>query len=116
RDIIRKRKYATLDLRDDLIAECRELYVSGVAYDPYNAQALSEELTKEGITAYRMAQNHSMFNEPIEDFTQCIADGRMRHNGDPLLRWCANHAVVNKNRQMQKMFDKRSSSEKIDPL
>ncbi|WP_323163226.1 hypothetical protein, partial [Pseudomonas fluorescens] len=48
---LRRRQYATLALRDDLIAECNDLNIGSVAYDPYNAQALGEELTKEGILA-----------------------------------------------------------------
>jgi phage terminase large subunit-like protein len=115
-DLIKCRQYAVLALRDDLIAECRELGASQCAYDPYNAQALSEELTKEGMQAIRMAQNCTMFNEPIRDLMQCITDGRLRHDGNPLLRWCVNNAVISRDRNDRWMYDKRSSGEKIDPI
>jgi phage terminase large subunit-like protein len=92
------------------------LNVGSVAYDPYNAQSLGEELTKEGVLAIRMAQNCTQFNEPIREFLQCVTDGRVRHDGNPLLRWAANNAAISKDRSDRWMFDKRSSGEKIDPI
>jgi len=63
-----------------------------------------------------MAQNQTNFNEPIRDFQQAIVDGRLSHDGNALLRWCVSNAVVSADRSDRWMFDKRSSSEKIDPL
>jgi phage terminase large subunit-like protein len=116
REKLKRRQYAVLALRDDLIDECNSLDVGSVAYDPYNAQSLGEELTKEGIMAVRMAQNCTQFNEPIRDFLLCLTDGRLRHDGNELLRWAANNAAITKDRSDRWMFDKRSSSEKIDPI
>lgn len=114
--LIQKCKYPTANLRDDLVEEVSELGVHAVAYDQYNAQQLGDDLTAEGITAARMAQNPSMFNEPIRDFLQAIKDGRVRHDGNPLLRWCAGNAIISRDRTERWMFDKRSSNEKIDPI
>lgn len=115
-DYIKKTQFAILQLRDDLIEECKDLEISTVAYDPYNAQTLAEELTKEGITPVRMAQNCTNFNEPIREFLQCYSDGRVKHNGDPVLRWAVNNAVICRDRSDRWMYDKRSSDEKIDPI
>lgn len=115
-DMIRKRQYPTLSLRDDLIVQCGEYDIPQVAYDPYNGQSIGEELTTEGVTAVRMAQNPSQFNEPIRDFLKCMTDGRLRHDGNPVLRWCANNAVLKKDNADRWMFDKASSGEKIDPI
>lgn len=115
-DKLRKRQFATLVLRDDLLKECLDLEVSQVAYDPYNAQALGEELAKEGITPIRMAQNCSQFNEPIRDLLACVGENRLTHDGSEILRWAANNAVISKDRTDRWMYDKRSSSEKIDPI
>jgi phage terminase large subunit-like protein len=115
-DTLKRRQYAVLALRDELIEDCSHHNIEQAAYDPYNAQALSEELTKEGIAAVRMAQNCAMFNEAIRDFIQCMNDGRLRHDGNPLLRWCANNAVIKSDAQLRWMFDKKSSGEKIDPI
>lgn len=108
-------QYPIADLRDELIEQCQEYGVHAVAYDPYGAQQLGDELTSEGILAVRMAQNYSMFNEPIRDMMQAMKDGRLMHDGNPLLRWCCSNASVVRDRNDRWMFDKRESSEKIDP-
>jgi len=114
--LLEKTRFPAADLRDYLIEECGENGVFAVAFDPYNAQQLAEDLEREGITAARMAQNCGNFNEPIRDFLQALNDKRITHDGNPLLRWCANNAVLYKDRQDRWMFDKKSSAEKIDAL
>lgn len=115
-DELRRRRFAVLVLRDDLIEECADFGVGQVAYDPYNAQQLGEDLTREGIQAVRMGQNCTQFNEPIRELLQCIQDGRLRHGGADLLRWCAGNSVLFKDRNDRWMFDKKASGEKIDPI
>ena len=114
--LLLKCKYPTADLRDELIERVGEYGVHAVAYDQYNAQQLGDELTSEGITAARMSQSYLMFNEPIRDFLQAMKDGRITHDGKPLLRWCAGNAIIVRDRNDRWMFDKRSSGEKIDPI
>jgi phage terminase large subunit-like protein len=99
-----------------MIEQCNAFDIPAVAYDPYNGQGPGESLEREGITAVRMAQNQRMFNEPIRDFLQCVTDGRLRHDGNPVLRWCVNNAIIKKDSQDRWMFDKSSSGEKIDPI
>jgi len=113
---LQKSRYAIPDLQSSLIDDCQEHEIKTLAYDPYNGQQLGDELTKEGLTPVRMAQNQSQFNEAIRDFQNLITSGRLRHDGNPLLRWCVSNAIIARDRQDRWMFDKRSSSEKIDPL
>ena len=87
-----------------------------VAFDPYNGQQIAEDLEREGLKPFRMAQNHSMFNEPVRDLLQAITDRRVTHNGNRLLRWAVNNAVIYKDRKDLWMYDKQSASDKIDPI
>ena len=87
-----------------------------IAYDTSGAVGLSESLKQAGFKPFRMAQNQSMFNEPIKELLQAVKDGRVVHDGNPLLRWAVNNAVLYKNRQGDVMFDKSKSAEKIDPI
>lgn len=103
-------------LTRDFSADCFDTYCQTFAYDPAQAQQFAEQMTTEGLTPIRMGQNCSMFNEPICDLLEAIKDGRLTHDGDPLLRWCVSNAVVVTNNRLQVMFDKSSSSEKIDPV
>lgn len=113
-ELIKKRQFPLAELTADLIADCNDFQPYAVAFDPYNGQQLAESLQAEGITAARMAQNQANFNEAIRDFLQALKDGRIMHDGNPVLRWCVNNAVVARDRNDRWMFDKRESSEKID--
>ncbi len=113
---IKRSDYPIADLKTELIEQCREYYIRTVAFDPYNAQQLGEDLQRDGLVAARMAQNQANFNEPIREFLQAMKDGRLRHNGGSLLKWAAGNAVIAADKQDRWMFDKRSSTEKIDPL
>lgn len=116
RGFITQCQYPITELRESVTENARFYHARNVAYDPYNGQQIAEELTREGLTPVRMAQNHSMFNEPIRDLMQAIRDGRFMHDGSPLLRWCVSNAVLYRDRKDLWMFDKKTSAEKIDPI
>ena len=109
-------KYPIADLTADVIEECKRQQISAVAYDPYNGQPFGEALAAQGIEVATFAQTTAMFNEPISDLLQAIRDGRVRHSGDPLLRWCAANAVLVRDRQDRWQYAKRDSTEKIDSI
>lgn len=109
-------KYPVSELKARVLMECELCNVETIAYDPWNAQQLSEDLTAEGLKVARMSQNPTHFNEPIRDFLAAIENKLFVHDGNPLLRWCANNAIIHRDRSDRWMFDKASSNEKIDPL
>lgn len=116
RELLRVCKHPIRELRDDLVASCWEYNVEDVAYDPAGGQSLAEDVENEGIEIASMSQTYRMFHEPIGDFMAALEAGRVTHNGCPLLRWAVSNAVVVQDRQQRWMFDKKSSSEKIDPV
>jgi phage terminase large subunit-like protein len=109
-------QYPIEEMTDQLLIDASEYGIDTCAYDPYNGQQISERMAKEGITAARMAQNQANFNEAIRDFQDLIQQRRITHDGNPILRWCVDNAIIAKDRQDRWMFDKKSSNEKIDPL
>lgn len=113
---IRVCKHPLAELRSDLIADCLDLGIDKLAYDPYNGQALAEDLEAEGIEPVRMAQTYSMFNEPIEDLQETISSGYIAHDGDPLLRWAIGNAITVSDTKGHVMYDKGKSMDKIDPV
>jgi phage terminase large subunit-like protein len=111
-----KCEYPIEDLTAALIEELEAYEIQTVAYDPYNGQQLGERLEKTGAVAARMAQNQANFNEAIRDFIQLMQEGRLVFSDSKLLRWCANNAIICKDRQDRWMFDKKNSKDKIDPI
>jgi phage terminase large subunit-like protein len=113
-DYLSRTKFPNVELKDDILENCRAYRPFAVAYDPYNGLVLSDELTKHGINAVAMAQTCAMFHEPIQEFRQAMRDGRLKHDGNPVLRWCIGNAAIVRDRQDRWMFSKRDSDEKID--
>jgi phage terminase large subunit-like protein len=104
------------EIQEYIKQECEKHNVKEIAYDPYNGQQLGEKLEKTGAVAARMAQNQANFNEAIRDFIQLMQEGRLVFSDSNLLRWCANNAIICKDRQDRWMFDKKNSKDKIDPI
>jgi phage terminase large subunit-like protein len=115
-DYLNKCRYPISELQAKVMEKCDEYGAWGIAYDPAGALSMSEVLTAGGYNAVRMGQNCSMFNEPIREFIKAMRDKRIAHDGNPLLRWCMNNAVLIRDRQDRWMFDKRDSADKIDPV
>lgn len=113
-DLIKKSRYPLVELREKLREKCSKYGCSFVGFDPYNSQILAEDLKQSGLEPFSMAQTYRMFNEPIRDLIKCIGEGRVRHDGNPVLRWCVNNASLHADNADRWMFDKKSSSEKID--
>lgn len=114
--LLEKTEFPQLALKEDLLKQCREHYIERIAFDPSNARSTAESLAQEGLVAATMGQNCANFNEPIHDFMAAIREGRVKHNGNNLLRWCVNNAVLIRDRHDRWMFDKRDSADKIDPV
>lgn len=107
--------YVISTLKERLIEDCQKYGIELVAYDPYQATQLAEDLENEGITPVKMAQNHTQFNETMASYQQEISEGRfMPDESDVVLRWCALNMAVNRDSKDRIMPDKKHSKEKID--
>lgn len=115
-DRIKVSQHPLVDLRQDVIEECSALGIDKIAFDPYNAQSLAEDLSVEGINGVRCAQNYAMFNEPIQELQDAVDTCDIAHDGDPVLRWAVSNAICVSDRQDRIMYDKATSVDKIDPV
>jgi phage terminase large subunit-like protein len=108
-------RYVVAALRDEFLAMADEQGIRAVAYDPYNAAQLGDELSQAGLEVLKMPQNHFQFHEPMQELTAAIREKRFTPDKtDNILRWCALNMMTTTNAQGKMMPDKRNSSEKID--
>jgi phage terminase large subunit-like protein len=111
------RRYVVSALRDELLRLADQFGIRAVAYDPYNAAQLGDELSQAGLEVLKMPQNPYHFHEPMEELGASIREHRFRPDKtDPILRWCALNMMTTTNAQGKMMPDKRNSSEKIDAI
>jgi phage terminase large subunit-like protein len=108
-------RYVVASLRDEFLRVAEEIGIRAVAYDPYNAAQLGDELSQAGLDVIKMPQNCFQFHEPMQELTAAIRENRFTPDKtDNILRWCALNMMTTSNAQGKIMPDKRNSSEKID--
>ncbi len=110
-------EFVVSTLKESLIEDCQAYGVEYVAYDPYQATQLAEELEQEGLKPVKMPQNQGHFNETVTAYLEEVSEGRFTPDEqDLVLRWCALNMALNRNSKDQVMPDKKHSKEKIDAM
>lgn len=100
----------------DVIEAAAHFDLLGLAYDPFNASQMAQHLTAAGIDAVKFEQRLSAFAEPTRQFDEDVTTGRIRHDGNPCVRWMANNAVLVQNAAGHRMPSRKKSRNKIDGI
>ena len=114
--LVRREEFVIAAIKKQILADHESTGFESVAYDQFNAQQLGEEITAAGIKAVSFRQNFLMYNEPLHNFLSLIERGKIRHDGNPLLTWCAGNLAIKRDSADRWMPCKKSSKDKIDPL
>ena len=67
--------------------------IQEICYDPYNATHFAQELADEGYTMVEIRQGIPTLSEPTKRFRELVLQGKVVHDGNPLLTWCLSNAV-----------------------
>jgi phage terminase large subunit-like protein len=102
---------AILKLIRDLSESFR---IEEIAYDRWNASMLINELTADGFACVPVPQTAGVMNGPARELERLVAEGLIRHGGQPVLRWCAANTVVEMNANGDLKPTRNKSAEKID--
>jgi phage terminase large subunit-like protein len=66
-----------------------------VGYDPWNATHLATQLSEAGVPMVEVRQGFGTLSAPSKLFEALVRSKRIRHDGNPVMRWCvANCEVV----------------------
>ena len=106
---------------DVIFKRCQELQekylVVQWAYDPWHAVSLKNAMfTATGVEMIKFVQDLPSFGEPTRLFLDSIVGRKMRHDGNPLARWCAGNVVCKEDAHGNKRPHKGLSSYRIDPI
>lgn len=104
------------NISKDVIEYSKKFKFAEVYYDPWNATSFAQELSKARLPMCEFRFNVSNLSEPTKNFDALIRQGKIRHNGSPLLRWCLGN-VVCKYDAADNVFPKKNHERlKIDPI
>lgn len=90
-------------------------HIQEFVYDKWNAMHLAQNLENEGFTCVEMPQRLAMLSIPTKTFREEVYKGNVRHDGDPVLHWALNNAVIKMDDQENIMISKKVSKNRIDP-
>jgi phage terminase large subunit-like protein len=87
-----------------------------IAYDRWNASQLVQDLVDDGATMVPFGQGFVSMSGPTKELLTLVLSHRIRHNGNPVLRWMSDNMVVRKDPAGNLKPDKEKSTEKIDGM
>lgn len=111
-------------IKKDIFQAAKDYNLGEIGFDSWNAQATATDIMNElnpqggenGFQMVEMRQGAKTFNEPMKDLLVHILTGKIRHGGNPVLRWNADNLVIRKDANGNMAPDKEKATEKIDGM
>jgi len=92
--------------------------VRAIAFDRWRIEDLRREMDAEGIEIpmVEFIQGFKSFSPAIDELERLVADGRLVHDGNPVLNWNIGNTVIETDAAGNRKPTKVRSREKIDGL
>jgi phage terminase large subunit-like protein len=83
------------DVEEGIRLDSERHIFKGLFYDPYGAAVLAQGIHQDtAVPIIKVAQSYGNFTEPMRGFESLLRQGRIHHNGDPVLAWCLGNVVA----------------------
>jgi phage terminase large subunit-like protein len=96
--------------------DCALFRVQQIGFDPWHATQLSVELAEEGVDMVPVRQGFRTMSAPSKLLETLVANGKLHHGGNPVLRWMADNVVVETDPYEAIKPSKKKSTERIDGI
>lgn len=103
-------------IKEDLRESGSQYDVVDIGFDPWNSTKLVTELIAEGATLTPVRQGFGSLSAATKQLIELVVSGRLRHGGQPVLRWMASNAVAETDPAGNLKPSKRLSTERIDGI
>jgi phage terminase large subunit-like protein len=103
-------------IRRDLNEDGDQFVLKEAGFDPWNATQLATQLTGDGFTMVQVRQGYKTMSEPTKHLLTLITSKKLRHDGNPVLRWMASNLVLRQDPVGNVAPDKSKATEKIDGI
>lgn len=107
----------TLDFQfiiDDIEAIASRAQVEEIGFDPWQATFLAQKLTENGATMVEVRNTVANFSAPMKEMDALVRQGRLHHNGDPVLTWMVSNVVCHTDAKENIYPRKERPENKID--
>lgn len=90
--------------------------IQAIGYDPWNAEAVRQQLEADGLVMVKIAQTFSGLAEPTKRMGELVLSHQLEHDGHAVLRWMASNMVVRQEPGGAVRPDKARAAERIDGI
>ena len=99
------------------LEQLREKYdIAEIAFDRWGATKLSQDLTDAGFLMVPFGQGFGSMSAPTKELMNLVLSKKIRHGGNPVLRWNCDNLVVRTDPAGNIKPDKEKSTQKIDGM
>lgn len=81
-------------IETQILEDAKRFEIQSIAFDPWNASATAQRLTAAGLEMVEHRQGYASMSGPTKDLEVAIRKGKVRHYGNPVLRWMAGNACL----------------------
>lgn len=92
--------------------------VSAIAFDRWRIDVLKAELSRIGreLPMVPFGQGYKDMSPALDSLESELLNGRVRHGGNPILRWCAANATLVRDPAGNRKLDKSTGTGRIDGI
>lgn len=90
--------------------------IQEICYDPYQATHYAQQLESDGYVCVEIRQGVATLSEPTKLFREYVMQGKIVHDGSPLILWCFANAVeeIDNNGNIKLSKRVKDDSQRID--
>jgi len=105
-------------IRESLKKDKTQYDIKEIGYDPYNAEQLCNQQLRleDGFEVVEIKQTMPFLAPATSMFERLLKEKKIRHNGNPVLRWQAGNVAVRQDANQNIMIDKLKSTSRIDGI
>ncbi|HWX48137.1 MAG TPA: terminase TerL endonuclease subunit [Roseomonas sp.] len=101
-------------IRDDILDDSMRFDLREIAYDPWQAAQMAQELQEEGAQVVEFRNTVANFSEPMKELDALVRQGRLHHDGCPVLAWMISNVVCHTDAKDNIFPRKERPENKID--
>ena len=102
----------------DILADVDRFQPLGMAFDPWNATQVVNHFQSSGRFGadglVEFGQTIKNFSSPMKEFEKLVKSGQVRHDGNPVMRFCLKNVMVQRDSNDNQRPTKGKSADKID--
>lgn len=103
------------EIEMDLVRATELHRILELGFDPHNATQLITHLMNHGIPCVEVPQTVVHLSEPMKEVQALIEDGRIHHDGNPIMTWGIGNVTAKEDRNQNVFPRKEKPENKIDP-